>query len=181
CAKRYEKVSDLITSERERKLVHITLEGGQSITATDGHPFRTSEGWRDAVLLKKGAKLLLMGSGEGDDDSAGTATTTATATIEDVRIEVKTTRVYNLEVENLHTFFVGEEGVVVHNAKRSRPSGKERGSDLPTNLKGIKPDPSKTPLQQAHEILGSDCNTGPRSDFNKLKKFLERSKKLTGG
>jgi len=174
-ANRYEKVSDLITSERERKLVHITLEGGKRITATDGHPFRTSEGWRDAVLLKKGAKLLLMGSGEGSDKA------TATATIEDVRIEVKTTRVYNLEVENLHTFFVGEQGLIVHNAKRSRPSGKERGSDLPTNLKGIKPDPSKTPLQQAHEILGSDCNTGPRSDFNKLKKFLERSKKLTGG
>ncbi len=122
-AKRYEKVSDLITSERERKLVHLTLEGGKRITATDGHPFRTSEGWRDAVLLKKGAKLLLMGSGEGDADSAGTATTTATATIEDVRIEVKTTRVYNLEVENLHTFFVGEQGVVVHNATSGSGNG----------------------------------------------------------
>ena len=61
------------------------------------------------MLLKKGTKLLLMGSGEGDDDSAGVAN------IEDVRIEVKTVRVYNLEVENLHTFFVGEEGYVVHN------------------------------------------------------------------
>ncbi|WP_374668637.1 Hint domain-containing protein, partial [Acinetobacter sp.] len=87
------------------------LEGGKRITATDGHPFRTSEGWRDAVLLKKGAKLLLMGSGEGD----GSDKATATATIEDVRIEVKTTRVYNLEVENLHTFFVGVQGLVVHN------------------------------------------------------------------
>ncbi len=119
-AKRYEKVSDLITSERERKLVHITLEGGKRITATDGHPFRTSEGWRDAVLLKKGAKLLLMGSGEGDGSDKATAT--VTATIEDVRIEVKTVRVYNLEVENLHTFFVGVQGVVVHNG-RSGTSG----------------------------------------------------------
>ncbi len=59
-----------------------------------------------------------MGSGEGDADSAGTATTTATATIEDVRIEVKTTRVYNLEVENLHTFFVGVQGLIVHNGVR---------------------------------------------------------------
>lgn len=106
---RYEKVSDLITSEKQQRLVHITLEGGKSITATDGHPFRTSEGWRDAILLKKGGKLLLKGSGEGDDDSAGGAT------IEDVRIETKTVRVYNLEVENLHTFFVGDEGYVVHN------------------------------------------------------------------
>ena len=59
-----------------------------------------------------------MGSGEGDDDSAGIAT------IEDVRIETKTVRVYNLEVENLHTFFVGEDGVVVHNAPRGpKPQG----------------------------------------------------------
>lgn len=118
-AKRYEKVSDVFSSERERKLVHITLEGGKSLTATDGHPFRTSEGWRDAVLLKRGAKLLLMGSGEGEEsDKAAT-----TATIEDVRIEVKTTRVYNLEVENLHTFFVGEQGVVVHNATSGSGNG----------------------------------------------------------
>ncbi len=113
-AKRYEKVSDLITSERERKLVHITLEGGKRITATDGHPFRTSEGWREKA--EEGAAAAAMRAG------AGTATTTATATIEDVRIEVKTTRVYNLEVENLHTFFVGVQGVVVHNG-RSGTSG----------------------------------------------------------
>ena len=67
-----------------------------------------------------------MGSGEGDADSAGTATTTATATIEDVRIEVKTTRVYNLEVENLHTFFVGEQGLIVHNARRGPPVTQNR-------------------------------------------------------
>jgi hypothetical protein len=120
-ATRYEKVSDLITTEKQQRLVHITLNNSKRITATDGHPLRTSEGWRDAVLLKKGNKLLLMGSGdgdgEGDDASAGAGPATpATATIEDVRIETKTIRVYNLEVANLHTFFVGEDGVVVHNA-----------------------------------------------------------------
>lgn len=119
---RYEKVSDVFSSEKERKLVHITLQGGKSITATDGHPFRTSEGWRDAVLLKKGTKLLLMGSGEGDDDSAGIVT------IEDVRIETKTVRVYNLEVENLHTFFVGDDGYIVHNAQRGPPVGQNQSN-----------------------------------------------------
>lgn len=38
-----------------------------------------------------------------------------TVAITDVRHEEKTVRVYNLEVENAHTFFVGEEGVLVHN------------------------------------------------------------------
>lgn len=118
-ANRYEKVSEIITSEKQQRLVHITLDSGKSITATDGHPFRTSEGWRDAVLLKKGGKLLLKGSGEGDDDSAGVAT------IENVRTEVKIVRVYNLEVENLHTFFVGEEGYVVHNGRCTPKMRKE--------------------------------------------------------
>lgn len=54
--------------------------------------------------------------------SAGAATTTATATIEDVRIETKTVRVYNLEVENLHTFFVGDQGLIVHNGYTPPPS-----------------------------------------------------------
>ena len=132
-ANRYEKVSDVYSSEKERKLVHITLAGGKSITATDGHPFRTSEGWRDAVLLKKGAKLLLMGSGEGDEDSTGIAT------IEDVRIEVKTVRVYNLEVENLHTFFVGVDGVVVHNAPRGSQwaGGKHPVTGVPFDRNGF--------------------------------------------
>ena len=117
-ATRYEKVSDVFSSERERKLVHITLNNGKSLTVTDGHPFRTSEGWRDAILLKKGGKLLLKGSGDGDDDSAGAAT------IADVRFETKTVRVYNLEVESLHTFFVGVDGVVVHNGIPIPPRGR---------------------------------------------------------
>ncbi|MBB3178448.1 RHS repeat-associated core domain-containing protein [Variovorax sp. Sphag1AA] len=110
-ATRYEKVNEIATSEKQQRLVHLTLATGEKLTATDGHPFRTSEGWRDAILLKKGGKLLLRGSGEGDDDPA-------TVTIADVQVETKVVRVFNLEVDNLHTFFVGEEGVVVHNGAR---------------------------------------------------------------
>ncbi len=122
-------MSDIYSSEKERKLVHITLNNGKSITVTDGHPFRTSEGWRDAVLLKKGTKLLLMGSGDEEADSKNSP---ATATIEDVRIETKTVRVYNLEVEGLHTFFVGDEGYVVHNGyKDAKPRDRGENEDGP--------------------------------------------------
>lgn len=181
-ANRYEKVSDVFSSERERRLVHITLNNGKSITVTDGHPFRTSEGWRDAILLKKGTKLLLMGSGDEEADSASSP---ATATIEDVRIETKTVRVYNLEVENLHTFFVGDEGYVVHNGRctpkmkreweklndrpwpknpmteRIRPGGDRDGHHIiPVNRGGHKTDPRNiipmTPTQHHiwHRING---------------------------
>lgn len=108
-ATRYEKVSEIISSEKQQRLVHLMLDTGEKLTATDGHPFRTSEGWRDAIMLKQGGKLLLKGSGTGDNDSAGAAT------IAGIQLETKTVRVFNLEVENLHTFFVGEEGLLVHN------------------------------------------------------------------
>jgi hypothetical protein len=110
----YEKVTDVYTSRKEQVLVHLTLDNGDQLTATEGHPFKTSEGWRDAILLKRGGKLLLKGSGESGSDK--------TALIADVRVEKTTVQVFNLEVANAHTFFVGKDGVVVHNA-RSRTSG----------------------------------------------------------
>jgi hypothetical protein len=64
-------VLDVIASHREQRLVHITLETGERLTATDGHPFKTSEGWRDAIMLKKGGKLLLKGAGEDDAENIG--------------------------------------------------------------------------------------------------------------
>jgi hypothetical protein len=123
-ASRYEKVSGVITSEVQQKLVHITLEDGKSLTATAGHPFRTDEGWRDAILLKRGGKLLLKGSGDADPDgqagSRESASAIRTATVAQIHIETKTVRVFNLEVESLHTFFVGDDGYVVHNGLLSR-------------------------------------------------------------
>jgi hypothetical protein len=114
----YEKVLDVIASHREQRLVHITLETGERLTATDGHPFKTAEGWRDAIMLKKGGKLLLKGAGEDDDDAAEYSDGgERTVTIKDIQVEHQTIPVYNLEVANAHTFFVGEDGVLVHNAK----------------------------------------------------------------
>lgn len=104
----YEKVQEAITSTREQRLVHLTLDTGETITATEGHPFLTREGWRDAVLLKKGGQLLLKGDGEGAE---------RWATIGGVSQATRIVSVFNLEVANAHTFLVGKDGMVVHNAK----------------------------------------------------------------
>jgi hypothetical protein len=109
--------------------VHIQLETGETITATAGHPLKTTEGWRDAILLKRGGKLLL----KGGDEKGGLAQVAAvvdgqperTATIADVRTEQTTVRVFNLEVANAHTFFVGDEGALTHNGKRGPKPGLE--------------------------------------------------------
>jgi RHS repeat-associated protein len=103
----YERVTEVFTSKRQQTLVHLTLESGQTITATDGHPFKTTDGWRDAVLLKRGGKLLLKGQAEEGFERE--------LVITDVRIEKRTLQVFNLEVANAHTFLVGTDGVVVHN------------------------------------------------------------------
>jgi Pretoxin HINT domain len=113
-AQRYEKVTDTFSSVKQQTLLHITLSNGQTLQATQGHPFKTSEGWRDAILLKKGGKLLLKG-GDADDAANNASPAERYTTITNIRTEVKTLPVFNLEVANLHTFFVGEDGVVVHN------------------------------------------------------------------
>jgi RHS repeat-associated protein len=103
----YEKITDVFTSHKLQTFVYITLNNGETVTATESHPFKTTEGWRDAILLKKGGKLLLKGS-DGEDLGK-------TALITNVRTEQKVLPVFNLEVANAHTFFVGADGELVHN------------------------------------------------------------------
>ena len=81
-----------------QKWVHLTLADGKVITATEGYPFRTADGWRDAILLKQGDTLILTGS-DGKP---------ATIQIDGIRYETKVLTTYNLEVANAHTFFVGQ-------------------------------------------------------------------------
>ena len=90
-----------------QKWVHLTLADGKTIDATEGHPFRTAEGWRDAVLLRKGDTLILTGS-DGKP---------STIQVDGIRYETKVLTTYNLTVANAHTYFVGKDAVLVHNGK----------------------------------------------------------------
>ena len=100
------------TPNREQK--YVTLSDGNVITATEGHPFRTVEGWRDAVLLKQGDILILTGS-DGKP---------STIQVDGIRYDTKVLTTYNLEVANAHTFFVGEDAVLVHNSACELPTVK---------------------------------------------------------
>jgi len=103
----YERITDVFTSKREQRFVRIKLDDGEELTATEGHPFKTTEGWRDAARLERGARLLRRGS-----EASGSE---RTAVVVDLSLETKTIQVFNLEVANSHTFFVGPDGVLVHN------------------------------------------------------------------
>ena len=85
----YEKVVDVFTSYKQQTLVYLALSNGETLAATEGHPFKTTEGWHEAILLKKGGQL----------DVKGKDGTPASVTIQEVKHEQRT-----LKVDLLHKF-----------------------------------------------------------------------------
>ena len=86
------------------KLVHITING-EKIVTTDNHPFYVQgRGFIEAGNLLLGDKLVSV---NGED-----------LIVEDYHIELTEdfVSVYNFQVEDFHTYFVGKNGVLVHNA-----------------------------------------------------------------
>ncbi|MBY0588907.1 GIY-YIG nuclease family protein [bacterium] len=83
-------------------LVRLTVDG-ETIWATKTHPFYSPEGgWMPACDLRPGMRLLdkdLQPRVIENAEHRGTHETT-----------------YNITVDELHTFFVGEIGVLVHNS-----------------------------------------------------------------
>jgi hypothetical protein len=97
--------------EVTRSFVHETVEavtvtiGGNKIITTPDHPFWiVGVGWTEAKNLRPGY-LLFLSNGE-------------TATVEALNIEtlVEPLTVYNFEVADWHTYFVGSDAVLVHNS-----------------------------------------------------------------
>ena len=85
------------------ELVHIGVNG-ETISATPSHPFYVDKlGWTLARSLKAG-DVLVLSNGE-------------LVTVEWVQHEILESpiKVYNFEVQDFHTYFVGECGVLVHN------------------------------------------------------------------
>ncbi len=85
------------------ELVHICVKG-EEIIATPGHPFYSpTKGWTDAIQLRAGDMLTLV-NGEY-------------VVVEDVQHELLENPicVYNFQVEDYHTYYVANAGVLVHN------------------------------------------------------------------
>ena len=85
------------------ELIHVTVDGEEIVT-TPSHPFYIPrQGWTDAIHLKAG-DILLTVNGEY-------------VVVEKVQHELLEApiKVYNFEVEDFHTYYVGD-GVLVHNS-----------------------------------------------------------------
>ena len=98
------EVTEVIVGTGTKQLVELTIDG-DTITATDGHPFWVvaDEEWVNAEDLEPGDRLRL------DNGS--------TVAIDVVRDYSAEAVVYNLTVGDLHTYFVaiGGDGVLAHN------------------------------------------------------------------
>ena len=99
------------------KLVHLTINGEEIVT-TDNHPFYVQgRGFIEAGKLLVGDKLISV---NGED-----------LIIEEFFIEetVEPVDVYNFQVEDYHTYFVGENEVWVHNAECVGANGTQISSE----------------------------------------------------
>ena len=88
------------------RLVHLTVNGEEIITTVD-HPFYVQgRGFIEAGSLLVGDKLLSANNVD--------------LIIEDYHIELagEPILVYNFQVEDFHTYHVGKNGVLVHNAEK---------------------------------------------------------------
>ena len=88
----------------DSKLIHLVINGEEIIT-TETHPFYVNKrGFVNAGELKVGDELL---------DSNGSILLLESTEIE---LTAEPTKVYNFQVKDFHTYYVGSLGVLVHNA-----------------------------------------------------------------
>ena len=96
------KVVETYINETD-ELIHL-LVNGEEIVCTPSHPFYSPvKGWTDAVKLRAGDILVLV-NGEY-------------VVVEQVQHEILEApiTVYNFQVEDYHTYYVADSGVLVHN------------------------------------------------------------------
>ena len=94
-----QNVLTTVISESDH-LVKISTDN-ESIETTAIHPFYTNKGWKDAGNLMPGEIIRTI---TGD-----------LIEIKSVEFKYGNLKVYNFEVENWHTYFVGLQGCLVHN------------------------------------------------------------------
>ncbi|NEP09959.1 MAG: hypothetical protein F6K14_07000 [Symploca sp. SIO2C1] len=81
----------------------VVTVGEEAIVTTPEHEFYTVNGWVEAEDLSVGDTLVRLG--------------VQTATVTDLEPHQDSTRVYNFEVDEVHTYYVSGEEVLVHNGK----------------------------------------------------------------
>lgn len=113
------------------EIVTVTFDNSEVVRCTPRHRFFTDSGWLAAGRMAPGIKVRSLDS--------------AMRSILAVSIAAEQTPVFNMRVNADHTYFVGETGYLVHNAKDSGDDGSGNGGSTPDakSTKGIPPVPVK--------------------------------------
>ena len=98
----YKRVVNLFRNTT-KELAHVKVAGTEEIICTPGHKFFVEGAWISAGEMKPGDILTL---------ADGTTAEVLSVTVEKLEIPVAT---YNFEVEDWHTYYVADSGVLVHN------------------------------------------------------------------
>jgi RHS repeat-associated protein len=138
--------------------------------ATDDHPWLSAaKGWRKTDELVVGHWLMARDGKQFE--------------VVDVRLTGKMEIAFTLTVDEVHTYLMGEVGVVVHNACKKRKagqSGKEAASNVPSWARGEAPRVGEDGKSFAKRLMddkygeGNWSGTGANSEFSKIRKFGDR-------
>ncbi len=139
-------------------LVHVTTGNGTEINTTENHPFYTEgKGWCAASELEEGDVLHTQ------DGKTETVASVETETLDEP------VKVYNLEIEDSHTYYVSVNGVLVHNeCVQVNDDGTFEITDWSEYPDGL-PHP-----EGPFTVLEGDAYKKARDDANKINKKLHR-------
>lgn len=97
------KVQELIRHGGDHTMVDVTLDDGTVIEATDEHPFWSANRGEFVFAIEIEVGDLVLGA-DGD-----------LLTVTETVVYVEDLIAYNLAIEGIHTYYVGETPVLVHN------------------------------------------------------------------
>lgn len=103
------------------ELVHVFVNG-EEIISTPEHPFYVPQkGWTAAIQLRAGDSLVLSNG--------------KYVIVERIQHEILESpiTVYNFEVEDFHTYYVGENGILVHNLCNGKWTSAGKGASSNAN------------------------------------------------
>ena len=115
------------------ELVHLTINGGLIKTTFEHLFYLKDTGFVKAGSLEAGNEVL---------DSSGNV-----LLVENIKVEItdEPTKVYKFKVDDFHTYHVGDNGVLVHNANYNKGTGNGRSKmsllDDPKIAKDVVADP----------------------------------------
>lgn len=163
--KELKKVLSVSVTET-KALVHVTTENGTVINTTENHPFYVEgKGWCAAAELEDGDVLRTQDG--------------KTETVKDVQIENldEAVKVYNLEIEDSHTYYVSADEVLVHNECDIEGGG--HGSDkhkdaIDRKIEELSKDPNCTNIWGNRALNTAGLNGKQRPDIIALFKKGEK-------